>query len=504
MSSSSERVIDDYILGDVLGEGGFARVHLGTHVTTGEKFALKILPKKNLDTSSSEFKQVKREIDALSALNHPNILHMKHVNWDAKYPKRDGTMQDVLLIVLELACGGELFDFLSFTGCFDESVARTYFHQLISGLKECHGQKIAHRDLKPENLLMDENYALKIADFGFAHMANSDGNVSASSKHKMTTECGTKGYMAPEILAGRPYDESADLFASAVILFIMLAGFPPFQFATKQGWWYNKIMSEKYALFWKAHERSAFFTDAAKDLINKMLAYDTSKRLTIEQIEEHEWFKGPILTAEQLKEDLGARAEKVKAEKKKEKEANKVTVKKSALVELGDYDVTRGVPFDMDGMPMINPVLGMKAMFKQAAEDMGEDQKYAFEDTGLEVFDEPMAVYTKINTTVSANAALNNVIELLNKAKMKYTVDAKNFTVKSKIGGEPMIVNDDEDEDALPQPIMEEIVFSVRVYRSPSDENQRTLVFKRSKGPAIQFQKLFDDMTSCLSIPYTA
>jgi len=309
--------------------------------------------------------------------------------------------------------------------------------------------------------------------------------------------------MAPDILAGRPYDESADLFASAVILFIMLAGFPPFQFATKQDWWYNKIMSEKYALFWKAHERSAYFTDAAKDLINKMLAYDTSKRLTIEQIEDHEWFKGPVLTAEQLKEDLGARAEKVKSEKRKEKEANKVTVKKSALVELGDYDVTRGVPLDNDGIPMINPVLGMKAMFKkpvEASDDMGEEQKYAFEDNGLEVFDEPMAVYTKIDTTASASAALNNVLELLKKAGMKHEVDAQTFTVKSKIGGEPVIVNEEDDEDALPQPILEEIVFSVRVYRNATDENLRTLVFKRAKGPAIQFQRLFDDMTSCLSI----
>jgi len=111
-----------------------------------------------------------------------------------------------------------------------------------------------------------------------------------------------------------------------------------------------------------------------------------------------------------------------------------------------------------------------------------------------------MAVYTKIDTTASASAALNNVLELLKKAGMKHEVDAQTFTVKSKIGGEPVIVNEEDDEDALPQPILEEIVFSVRVYRNATDENLRTLVFKRAKGPAIQFQRLFDDMTSCLSI----
>jgi serine/threonine protein kinase len=84
--------------------------------------------------------------------------------------------------------GGELFEFLNFTGSFDESIARTYFHQLIAGVECAHRAGVAHRDLKPENLLLDANFVLKLADFGFS-------NVFTSADHLMYTECGTPGYM---------------------------------------------------------------------------------------------------------------------------------------------------------------------------------------------------------------------------------------------------------------------------------------------------------------------
>jgi len=71
-------------------------------------------------------------------------------------------------LILDLALGGELFDFISNTGPFDEKFARHYFSQLIKGLDHVHRKGFAHRDLKPENILLDENYRLKIADFGFS------------------------------------------------------------------------------------------------------------------------------------------------------------------------------------------------------------------------------------------------------------------------------------------------------------------------------------------------
>lgn len=234
------------------------RVKLGLVDGTNEKVALKILKKDKLNLSSSTRRQVvstthlrpfllptltlqEREIAAMTKIQHQNVIRLKEVDWDAVYTKKNGKKSDVILVVLELAtgarfsqccifschtcvperscwcvvaaasAGGELFEFLSFTGCFEEAIARTYFHQLIAGVGYCHSKGVVHRDLKPENLLLDSNFVLKVravgvdvpalltypccvgvwlqlADFGFS-------NIFTSGDKTMYTECGTPGYM---------------------------------------------------------------------------------------------------------------------------------------------------------------------------------------------------------------------------------------------------------------------------------------------------------------------
>lgn len=513
MSQSKLRRIDNYYMHDTLGEGGYARVKLGTHVDTGDRVALKVLVKKHLKTETTEFRQVKREIEALSLLKHPNILRMHAVNWDAKYPKKDGSFQDVLLIVLELAEGGELFDFLSYTGYFQEKIARTYFHQLMEGLQECHSLKIAHRDLKPENILLDGKFMLKIADFGFAHMSKTDG------KHVMSTECGTRGYMAPEVLAGHNYDESADIFSAGVILFIMLAGFPPFQFATRQDWWFNKLSTNKHALFWKAHERSAKFTESAKDLINMILCENPSKRPKISDIMEHEWYNGPILSNEELFADLTERKRKVDEERKREKEAK---TKVTKLVELGDsYENTnRAINLGDDSLPPSNPVLHLKGGFAgpvvsslndESSFDINDDMKSmmsspfgASSGTTLkepEVYSSSavMAVYTKFESKSEATTVLSTVVDLLSRSRCKYTIDRDAFVVKSKYVPVQVPVVGADDMPLISSMADDGISFSVKVYQSGSDKALRIVEFRRLQGDSLQFQKVYDDLIAALS-----
>ena len=204
-----------------LGEGVTCKVKLGVDTETGRNVAIKILNKK-LDLSMRN--SVKNEIVAMQKLEHINVIKLVECG-TGTYEKEDSNKsRTVDYIVLEIASGGEVFDFIANTGEFEERIARYYFKQLLDGLDYVHMNGHSHRDLKPENILLDHQFDLKIADFGFAApIEGKDGQGN------LTTHCGTKPYMAPEQHLRQPYQgRSIDLFAAATILFIMVAGHPPF------------------------------------------------------------------------------------------------------------------------------------------------------------------------------------------------------------------------------------------------------------------------------------
>jgi len=346
-SIMSVRRLGKYSMHETLGKGGFSKVRLGVDDATGERVALKILKKKEMGMSSDVIKQVEREIHAMSHIVHPNVLRLKEVVWDIEYEKKNGSKYPVILVVLELATGGELFDFLAFTGPFEEAIARTYFIQMMAGIAHCHSKGIAHRDIKPENLLLDSQFVLKLADFGFANTFNSVQRV-------MYTECGTPGYMAPEVFAKKGYDpQAADIWSCGVVLFIQIAGFPPFQRPALTDWWFNKLYHNKHHLFWEAHQRTAYFSDLVKDLLNKLLAPDPSKRITMAQLQKHPWMLGPTISHTALYAELLRRKQTVEEGKDREKAEKAAAAKvasggvdsvlaQAGLLERGDVSMTRG------------------------------------------------------------------------------------------------------------------------------------------------------------------
>jgi len=292
------KIVLGFTLGKVLGRGGFGFVKEAS--LNDNHYAMKVLIKGE-DWSEMDDKMVRGEIEIMQQLEHPNIVRVfKHV-MNGKYPKGDGE-EDCVIIVMELARGGNLFDILFFTDGFNEEISRTYFKQLISAVAEMHKHNITHRDIKPQNTLLDENFNLKICDFGLSKQT--DG------ASLMTTQAGTKTFQAPEIIMGRQYDKGVDVFAIGVMLFLMLTGGePPFRSASSEDKWFKCIAAEKPEKFWKKQKKSrrkiagiSADPEQAEELFLNMVSYQPTLRYTIEQCEAHQWTLGPTIVGAQLTE----------------------------------------------------------------------------------------------------------------------------------------------------------------------------------------------------------
>ena len=247
-------------------------------------------------------KLVMNEIEVMKELSHPNIVQLIDFSYDAEYKRPNGSKIKVFYIALELVSGGELFDFIAETGRFSECVARYYLHQIISGLEYLHTNGYSHRDIKPENMMLDTDFNLKIADFGFS-----------SNQALNETKRGTDGYMAPEIYKGITYSgQSVDLFATAIILFIMVAQHPPFGSASSKDPHYKLLSTNKVDTFWKVHSknkpnREEFFSESFKSLIISMLSYNPHERPSLAEIKSHEWYNGPVPTYEEIRDEFEQR-----------------------------------------------------------------------------------------------------------------------------------------------------------------------------------------------------
>ena len=255
----------------------------------GEKVALKIIPLDMEEDESIAMKNFYEELVALAELDHPNIWKLKKYSEFTQIKTLDDESINVSYIAMEYAEEGELFKCWMNSEKFDENEARYYFNQLINTLEYMHSMGYYHRDIKPENLLLDSNFNLKIADFGFA------------TKNKVWAKRrGTINYMTPEMIENRIYNcEHSDLFAAAVTLSNLVTKRAPFAQAETNDKYYKHIMKKDYDHYWRARGEDTL-SEEFKDLFLKMVSYDPSSRLTIKEIKEHKWFKVPLMTQEEM------------------------------------------------------------------------------------------------------------------------------------------------------------------------------------------------------------
>ena len=246
----------------ILGDGSFSKVKLYEDKKTKMKYAIKKMNILKLEKISKNKKLVNNEINIQGRIKHPNIIRLYNFY---KY-KND------YYLILEYASKGTLFDIIRQKSGLTESMAFYYFIQALNAIYFLHLHSIIHRDLKPENLLINNNNILKLCDFGWGVKLKSN---------KRTTFCGTVEYMAPEMIKKQKYDETIDIWSLGVLLYELVHSYSPFCSEDldikKIG---NNIIQNKL-IFQEG------LSEEYKDLVNKILIKDSSKRIKIEEIYNH-------------------------------------------------------------------------------------------------------------------------------------------------------------------------------------------------------------------------
>uniref|UniRef100_A0A8C2DXR9 Calcium/calmodulin-dependent protein kinase 1Da n=1 Tax=Cyprinus carpio TaxID=7962 RepID=A0A8C2DXR9_CYPCA len=273
---------------EVLGTGAFSEVVLAEERSTGKMFAVKCIPKKALKGKESS---IENEIAVLRKIKHENIVALEDIYESSNH----------LYLIMQLVSGGELFDRIVEKGFYTEKDASTLIRQVLDAVNYLHSMGIVHRDLKPENLLYfnpQDGSKIMISDFGLSKMEGT-GDV-------MSTACGTPGYVAPEVLAQKPYSKAVDCWSIGVIAYILLCGYPPF-YDENDSKLFEQILKADYefdAPYWDD------ISDSAKDFISCLMEKDPSKRYTCEQALRHPWIAGDTALCKNIHESVSRQMRK--------------------------------------------------------------------------------------------------------------------------------------------------------------------------------------------------
>jgi len=304
-----------YTLGEVLGEGAYARVQTCTNLFTGIEYAAKIIDK----VPSHSRRRVFREIDLFHRCEgHKNIIKM------FEYYEEP----DKFYLVFEKVSGGQLFDHIQKRKIFTEKQAADVTSDVVSALQFLHAKGIAHRDLKPENILCvyeDKVTPVKLCDFDLGSAPEFKFNTRGTSDNspKLLTPVGTFDFMAPEVVEAffedtreeLAYDKRCDLWSLGVMVYILLCGYPPFSGSCgdncgwKEGGGCNECQMRLFDNIMDGHfdfpsRDWDHISGDAKDLITNLLVKDAKKRMSASDLMQHPWLLNNRVTELQTPERL--------------------------------------------------------------------------------------------------------------------------------------------------------------------------------------------------------
>ncbi|OHT07202.1 CAMK family protein kinase [Tritrichomonas foetus] len=281
-----------------IGKGAFATVWQAIHPKTGTILAVKVFDKSNISNSHVRLEKVKKEIEIMKEIEHPLVCTFFG----------DFENSDKIYICQEFISNGTLLDYINEKGKLEEIEIRRLFCELLVTIDYLHSNlNLVHHDLKAENILLDENFNIRVIDFGFSCKDNIESFLDENPKSLMKndsqknpennanqTKCGTICYVPPEIFLSENLQQFAnshkkyDIWSMGVILYTMATGFLPFDGQ-------NDIeIAEKIVYIEPEYPKS--LNPKLVDLIKSMLRKNQLRRITLNEIKKHPWISQTELT----------------------------------------------------------------------------------------------------------------------------------------------------------------------------------------------------------------
>ena len=268
----NKSLFDKYEVKQKIGKGKFGLVKCGINKETKMPVAIKIMAKKNMDKSDLELAKV--EIDILKIGQHPNIIKLYDIYENENY----------IYIIMEYCSGGDLLSYFEYHEYeLPESKVCEIIHKLSMAIYYLHSYGIVHRDLKPENILMtdiSDTADIRLLDFGLSKIVGNE--------EKCTEPYGTLSFVAPEVLQGKPYDKSVDLWSIGIITFLLLCGYLPFDDKHSEREIARQTIQDPVPYEKKIWDK---YSPEAKAFVDGLLQKKPEKRYTIKEVLEHPWIK---------------------------------------------------------------------------------------------------------------------------------------------------------------------------------------------------------------------